>query len=100
LKSNIDEAFMRRFQTVVHFPPPQVAERQRLWRLAFPAAAQFCDDVQLDQFARKYELTGAHIMNVVQYACLRALERGDSRIHAADIETGIQREVCKEGKLL
>ena len=31
LKSNIDEAFARRFQSIIYFPLPQVEERLRLW---------------------------------------------------------------------
>lgn len=99
-KSNIDEAFMRRFQLSVHFPLPRATERERLWRQAFPAAIEFADDVNLDHISRKYEISGSHIMNVVQYACLRALDRGDNRILALDIETGIHREMGKEGKVL
>ena len=98
-KSNIDEAFMRRFQAAVHFPAPRVPERLKLWRLGFPDVVAFSEDVHLEEIARKYELTGAHIMNVVQYTCLQALDRGDHRIQAVDLETGIQREMGKEGKV-
>ncbi|GJL83479.1 MAG: hypothetical protein DHS20C01_31130 [marine bacterium B5-7] len=99
-KSNIDEAFMRRFQAAIHFPPPRIAERLQLWRLGFPDAVTFSEDVHLEEIARKYELTGSHIMNVVQYSCLRALDRGNHTIESIDIETGIQREIGKEGKVL
>ncbi|OYU84395.1 MAG: AAA family ATPase, partial [Burkholderiales bacterium PBB5] len=40
MKHNIDEAFLRRFQSVIHFPLPKPAERLRLWREAIPAAVQ------------------------------------------------------------
>ena len=35
LRSNIDPAFMRRFQSLVHFPVPSAPQRLRLWRQAF-----------------------------------------------------------------
>jgi AAA+ superfamily predicted ATPase len=98
-KSNIDEAFMRRFQAAIHFPTPRISERLQLWSHAFPDTVKLDKDVHLDEVARKYELTGAHIMNVVQYTCLRALDRGDHKIMAVDIETGTQREIGKEGKV-
>ncbi len=99
LKSNIDDAFMRRFQSIVHFPTPTPVERLQIWRKAFPEAATLADDVSLEGIARKYELTGAGIMNVAQFCCLRALARDDRLIRAAVIERGIRREFSKEGKL-
>ena len=35
LKGNIDEAFIRRFQSMIHFKMPSVNERFRLWNKAF-----------------------------------------------------------------
>ncbi len=99
-KNNIDDAFLRRFQAAVHFPIPTVAERLKLWRLALPAGVEHAADARLETLSRQFELTGAHIMNVVQYACLRALERGDREIRAADLEVGIRREMSKDGKVL
>lgn len=98
-KSNIDEAFVRRFQSIIHFPMPSPAERQCLWQKAFPAKAALADDVDFVQLAQKYELSGANIMNVVQYCCLQALDRDDTRITAADILKGIRREYSKEERL-
>ena len=99
-KNNIDDAFLRRFQAAVHFPIPGVAERLKLWRLTLPAVVELAADVQLETLSRQFELTGAHIMNVVQYACLRALERGDREIRAVDLDVGIRREISKDGKVL
>jgi hypothetical protein len=48
---------------------------------------------------KKYELTGANIMNIVQYACLKALERGNSTIQPGDVEMGVNKEFSKEGKM-
>jgi hypothetical protein len=99
LKSNIDEAFMRRFQAAIYFPPPRVSDRVRLWHLAFPSAVRLDEDIELEEIARKHELTGANIMNAVQYSCLQSLGRGDHRVRRIDLETGIQREIGKEGRV-
>ena len=99
-KNNIDEAFMRRFEVSVQFPLPSANERQALWRLAFPTAAVLDEGIDLESLARKYELSGWHIMNVVQYVCLLALDRGDNRIRGEDLEVGILRELAKEGKAI
>ena len=42
--SNIDEAFMRRFQAVVHFPMPTQTERKRLWSLRHAMLALMADE--------------------------------------------------------
>ncbi len=98
-KNNIDDAFLRRFQSEVYFPVPSSGDRLKLWKLAFPPAVNLAGDVDLDVLSRRYELTGAHIMNAVQYACLRSLERGDNEIGSNDLIRGIRREISKEGKV-
>ncbi len=99
-KSNIDEAFSRRFQSIIYFPMPGTGERLRLWQKAFPEKIQLARDINLPTFAQKYELTGAEIINVVQYACLRALDRADEQILFADLHDGIKKEFQKEGRIM
>ncbi|WP_298754801.1 ATP-binding protein [uncultured Psychroserpens sp.] len=100
LKNNIDEAFLRRFQSIVHFPLPKSAERLRLWKKAFPSKVRLHNDVNLSKNARNYELSGAEIMNVVQYSCLRALAANKKTIYQEYILSGIQREFQKSGKIM
>lgn len=100
LKSNIDEAFLRRFQSIVHFPLPKTAERLQLWVKAFPNKVKLHHDVDLSKSARNYELSGAEIMNVVQYSCLRALAAKEKTIYQEYILNGIQREFQKGGRIM
>jgi hypothetical protein len=99
-KSNIDEAFSRRFQSIIYFPPPGIEERLRLWRKAFPSQVKFAGDVSLSTLAQRYELTGAEIVNVVQYACLRALNRQEDQILFCDLYEGIKKEFQKDGRIM
>ena len=99
-KSNIDEAFIRRFQSIIHFPMPRPAERLRLWQQSFPEKLMPNGQTNLSALAQKYELSGAAILNIVQFACLRALERGQERILDADLKEGVIREFGKEGKIV
>ncbi len=99
-KSNIDEAFIRRFQSIVHFPMPKAAERLILWEKAFPSVVKLSPDLDLGSMARKYEISGAEIMNVVQYACLCALEEKKKTITASYITSGIRREFQKGGRIM
>ncbi len=98
-KSNIDDAFIRRFQSVIHFAMPSVAERLSIWGKSKPQNIQWHKDVVLNNIAKKYEITGASIMNVIQYCCLLALEQNVKYINEAMLITGIKREFLKEGKV-
>ena len=48
--------------------------------------------------ARQHEISGGTIMNVVRYACLQSLGRGDGTIRPEEVEEGIRRELLKEGR--
>ncbi|MDO6818876.1 ATP-binding protein [Zobellia sp. 1_MG-2023] len=100
LKSNIDEAFVRRFQSIIHFPLPKAAERLQLWKNAFPSKVRLHADIDLGKIAQKYELSGAEIMNVVQYACLCALNDNKKTIHPSYITRGVLREFQKSGRIM
>ena len=99
-KTNIDDAFVRRFQSVVQFPMPRPPERLRIWREAFPRPATLDARIDLGRIADKYELSGGTIMNVVRYASLMAVSRGDVTIALDDVEEGVRREFVKEGRAL
>lgn len=98
LRHNIDDAFLRRFQSVVHFALPRAPERLRLWREAFPPVARLAPDLDLPRLAQQHEISGGTIMNVVRYACLRALARGDQVVRAQEVDEGLRRELLKEGR--
>ncbi len=98
LKGNIDEAFARRFQSMVFFPMPSPAERLRLWRGAFSQPSRLDESVDLEQLAAEFELSGGAIMNVLRYASLMALRRGAEQVRLQDIRQGIRREFRKSGK--
>jgi DNA polymerase III delta prime subunit len=98
-KSNIDEAFLRRFHSVVHFPMPNALERLKLWKQSIPESAPFHNVEELKQLADKYEISGASIINVIQYATLKALSRENRpEIHFNDLVNGVRRELLKEEK--
>jgi SpoVK/Ycf46/Vps4 family AAA+-type ATPase len=97
-KANIDDAFLRRFQSIIFFPMPKPAERLRIWRQAFSRKAVLDKAIQLERLADKYDLTGGTIMNVVRYTSLKAISRNDITILLEDVEEGIRRELTKEGR--
>ncbi len=98
-KSNIDEAFIRRFHSIIHFPAPNAAERLSLWQKSFPEHIKLNNDIDLALIAKKYELTGSGIINVVQYSCLQAIAENASFIDLNLLTSGIRKEYLKEGKI-
>ncbi|WP_262248779.1 ATP-binding protein [Parapedobacter soli] len=98
-KNNIDKAFMRRFNAVVHFPTPGVAERYQLWQNTLANNDQVEDDIQLREIAEKYELSGSAIVQVIHYASLKAFSKENQAIGKKELLAGIQREFEKEDRV-
>lgn len=99
MKMNIDEAFARRFQTIVRFQMPTPEIRERLWRQSFSEQSVLAEDIDLKQIASRYEISGGSILNVVQYCSLRSLARESNVISREDLLEGIRKEFRKEGKV-
>jgi AAA+ superfamily predicted ATPase len=99
LKSNIDEAFARRFQNMIHFPMPGTEERLKLWKSTFSKNSRLDESVDLFKIASEHVMSGGAIINVVRYCSLMAIERGSNVIMGEDIEKGVKREFKKEGKV-
>ena len=98
-RNNIDDAFLRRFQAVVHFPKPSAADRLRIWRKIVPNHVSLEDHVNLGTLFQRHELTGSNVANIVHYACLQAINRGENVLRFSDIQLAIDREYRKEGRL-
>ena len=98
LKSNLDEAFTRRFQSIVHFPVPGETERLRLWQGAFSKKVMIEKNIDFKEIAIKYDIAGGSIINVVRYATLMAVASGTQKVSYNDLMDGIRREYGKLGR--
>ncbi len=98
LKGNIDEAFARRFQTMIYFAYPTPDEQLSIWKKTFPKKLQPDPNVDLRAIAQRYKLSGANILNIVQYCCLTAMTKKYKTIPNELVAYGIQRELAKEGR--
>jgi AAA+ superfamily predicted ATPase len=98
-KSNLDDAFTRRFQSVVYFPMPKPAERLRMWHQMLPPTVKLDPAIQLKAISDKYELSGSNILNVIHFCCLQALADGSNTVSLQNLLTGISREMAKENKI-
>ena len=100
MKSNVDDAFLRRFQASVYFPMPEAAQRLELWEHMVPAEWLQNTGVDLSAIAKKYELSGGAITNIVRFCALRLIKTNKKQIEYELLIKGIQKELRKEGKTL
>ncbi|MER5561280.1 ATP-binding protein [Streptomyces sp. NPDC002506] len=95
LRSNIDAAFTRRFDEVVHFESPGPEVRSRLWRSMLGTAAP--EDACLEALAEHYDLAGGSIRACVESAAFAAAAAGRP-VCRADLLQGIETEYAKLGR--
>lgn len=80
LRQNLDQAFLRRVQTVIEFPAPDAEQRALIWQGLFPPAVERPPERELRELAERFPLSGGEIKNAVVDAAFRALsENGDER---------------------
>ena len=97
-KDNIDDAFLRRFQSVIYFPKPDSELRLELWQKYF---SNFdLSKVNLEKIANDYEISGGSIINVLRYCSIVSSERNSKTILEKDLIKGIKKEFLKEGVTL
>ncbi|MTI89268.1 MAG: ATP-binding protein [Balneolaceae bacterium] len=98
LKSNIDEAFARRFQSLIYFSVPDTEERFKIWNQLLSNGAPVSEEIDVEAIAEKHEISGGTIINVLRYSALQALKRDQPLIEEKDLIQGIRREHKKNGK--
>ena len=98
LKSNIDEAFSRRFQSIIYFPMPDQDLREELWRRMLPSSWLPADADKMIRMAATYELSGGSISNVIRRCALRLLKQDTPRLDSDILSMAIRRELNKEGR--
>ena len=100
LKTNIDEAFFRRFQAMIHFDMPSSDLRYQLWQNAFSNVLPLSDDIDFHQIAQDYEVTGGAINNILRHCALAVSSRSDTIVLKSVLLDGIKREFKKENKTI
>ena len=85
LKSNIDEAFSRRFQSIIYFPMPSEELRAELWRSMLPKEWLGNDAEELIATAAQSELSGGSIANVVRKCAIDIIHSKSKKITKSNI---------------
>jgi SpoVK/Ycf46/Vps4 family AAA+-type ATPase len=98
LRSNLDEAFLRRLDALVEFPVPDADDRLRLWTRCLRPGMPQSDDIDLPFLAKAFELPGGNIRNIaLAGAYLAAAD--DRPLGMADLVRATGREYRKLGRL-
>ncbi len=92
LKSNIDEAFSRRFQSIIYFPMPDEELRAALWRSMLPKEWLGDDAEGLIETAAQTELSGGSIANVVRRCAITLVENQQQMLSLVLLHDSIHRE--------
>ncbi len=99
LRSNLDEAFARRLDTLIDFPEPEEGDRLKLWDRCLGTAAPRADDIDLAFLARAFKLSGGNIRNIAVAAGYYAAE-AQRPITMRDLVRATQREYRKLGHMV
>ncbi len=95
-KAALDPAFQRRLRFVVHFPFPDQAQREGIWRAVFPAGAPLDAGVDFARLAR-LSVAGGTIRNIALSAAFLAAEAG-TPIGMAQLLQAAQLDAAKRDK--
>lgn len=95
LRSNIDEAFSRRFQSVIYFPMPSKELRAELWRKMLPEEWIGGNSEELVEVASETELSGGSITNVVRRCALNLVETKQRCLDKAVLVNALHKEKLK-----
>lgn len=95
LRSNIDEAFSRRFQSVIYFPMPSKEMRAELWRKMLPGEWLGKDVDELIAIATDTELSGGSIANVIRRCALYMVNSEEKQLNRIILKEALQKEKQK-----
>lgn len=93
----MDLALDRRIDIAIEFEFPNIGMRKEIFMKTMPAAAPLATDVDFGELARRYPLSGGHILNTVRQAMRYAARRKGHRrqITMVDLKKAADREVAK-----
>ena len=94
-KNNLDEAFLRRFHSVVEFAMPSAEARAHLWKSAWQGPIFLDECIDHSLLAESFEFSPAQIANIAELSVLYCLSENQSVIHEPILSRAILRELDK-----
>ncbi|MDZ8228325.1 AAA family ATPase [Nostoc sp. ChiVER01] len=98
-RKNMDEAFVRRLHFTLDFPLPDEKHRRHIWQNLWPDAIPRSAELDLDFMARRFEIPGGNIRNIVLAAAFLAADDGGV-VQMCHLVRATRREYQKMGKVL
>ncbi len=93
MKSNIDKAFLRSLNTVIHFPIPAVTDRKKIWEVGLAGTTLKRESPELLTLSERYEMSPGMIINLIE----RVLEeRSAEPLTYALLEKRIEEDAVKK----
>ncbi|MFD2416377.1 ATP-binding protein [Amycolatopsis pigmentata] len=99
LRSNMDEAFIRRLDVIADFPMPDAAQRLALWDRCLGRELPRAAELDLGLCAERFELSGGSIRACAVTAAYLAAESGHP-VGTAEVIEAVLREYHKLGRLV
>ncbi|MDK2593812.1 ATP-binding protein [Pseudoalteromonas obscura] len=96
LKSNLDDAFLRRFHNVIEFTLPAASQRLQIWRQVLANNANEALTQSIDGLAQRFELSAAQIINITESALLQRLMVQETHIDPSSLANALKRELAKQ----
>ena len=95
-KSNLDEAFLRRFHGVVEFPLPNEKLRFQLWQQVWGNRLLIASGINLKTLAQHFEFSPSQIKNIAERSVLFALKAQQKNVSKHLLGKAIMRELEKQ----
>lgn len=99
LRANIDDAFVRRLDTIIDFPAPTAELRRSLWERCLAPPLPVGDDLDLPFLADAFELAGGNIRSAATTAAYLAAAQGRS-VGMRQVVDAVEQEYRKLGRLV
>ncbi|NEN98850.1 MAG: ATP-binding protein [Moorea sp. SIO3I7] len=99
LRTNMDDAFVRRLRFIIEFPFPNLKDRRRIWEQIWPSPVPRSEELDLDFIARNCEIAGGNIRNIALAAAFIAADDGGI-VKMNHLLRAVRREYQKMGKVL
>jgi len=99
LSGNVDQAFLRRLDAIIHFPRPGVAERIRLWDLCLGPSVPRSPGLDLAPLAAAFDLTGGSIRSCALTAAYQAARTGRP-VSPVGLYAAVRSEYRKLGRVI
>lgn len=87
LITNYDQAFKRRILANIEFTLPDCKGREQIWKTHLPSSLPLKKGITAEWLAKRYEqISGADIKDIVLYAAVNCLDRGEDALNSVDFD--------------